>query len=265
MEFSLIYTLPLWSIALFLFVIMLVALEIGLQLGFRQQIALKDANAGGGEIVLTSMFALLGLILAFTYGASVERFDARKKVVIEEANTLGTAFLVARLVAEPERTEMREALLDYARTRRTKPGEYISNQDRKKLLKFSLEKQAVLWPTTERIVLKPQPDFIKKSLIKVVTDVLDTHTKRIAAITDKLPNMVFWMLILLSVSTLLVAGFHAGVSGRVSRWRMYLFALVLTGVIELIVDFDRPSEGLVRVAHNSISMVIIDMEADLKQ
>ena len=118
---------------------------------------------------------------------------------------------------------------------------------------------------TERVVLKSQPGIIEKSLVEAVTNVLDTHTARLAAITDKLPDMVFWMLILLSVSSLLVAGFHTGVSGRVSRWRMYLFALVLAGVIELIVDFDRPSEGLVRVTHSSISMTIADMEADLEQ
>ena len=265
MEFSLIYTLPLWGISLLIFIILLAALETGLQLGLHQQNVVEDANAGGGEIVLTSMFAVLGLILAFTYGASVERFDARKKSVVHEATALGTAFLIARLVAEPERTELRKALLDYAHTRRSKPGLNLSNQDRKKLLKFSLEKQAILWPVTERIVLKSQPGIIEKSLVEAVTNVLDTHTSRLAAITDKLPDMVFWMLILLSVSSLLVAGFHTGVSGQVSRWRMYLFALVLAGVIELIVDFDRPGEGLVRVTHSSISMTIADMEADFEQ
>jgi len=116
LNFGLLYDLPVWFVGLVFIVISLAALEVGFRLALRQQGVWKDAESGGGNLILTSMFALLGLILAFTYGAGISRNEVRKEVVIAEANALGTAFLRAHLVAEPGRTELKKALLDYART-----------------------------------------------------------------------------------------------------------------------------------------------------
>ena len=77
-----------------------------------------------------------------------------------------------------------------------------------------------------------------------VNEVLDMHTIRIAAFFDKLPRLVIVMLVFVAAATLLVAGFNSGVSGRISRWRISALALVLTGVMLVIVDFDRPVSGV---------------------
>jgi hypothetical protein len=74
------------------------------------------------------MFALLGLILAFTYGAGVSRFDATKQATTVEANTIRIAFLRADMVAEPESTKLKQALLDYARTRLIPQQERITQE-----------------------------------------------------------------------------------------------------------------------------------------
>jgi hypothetical protein len=72
-----------------------------------------------------------------------------------------------------------------------------------------------------------------------------------------------WMLVLICSASLAVAGYNAGIQGRMSRWRMTAFALVLSGLMIVILDFDRPNDGLVIVSQYSIQSVISDMEADL--
>ena len=52
---------------------------------------------GGGGVVLTSMFALLGLLRALTYHFTVTRFDGRKQGIVDEVNAISTAFLRADL------------------------------------------------------------------------------------------------------------------------------------------------------------------------
>ena len=101
---------------------MAIALEFGFRVGLKRREHWKDADSGGGAVVLTSMFAVMGLVLAFTYASGVSRFDARKDAVIKEANALGTAFHRADLVAEPGRSELKMVLLDYARTRIIETG-----------------------------------------------------------------------------------------------------------------------------------------------
>lgn len=263
MEFSLLYNIPIWVAGLVFIIILVFALESGFRVGLKRRVHWKDADSGGGAVVLTSMFAVMGLVLAFTYASGVSRFDARKNAVILEANALGTAFHRADLAAEPGRTELRTALLDYARSRTFEPGTITTNEERKAAVKITLEKLSKVWPATKRVVEQAQSGPIEASLVAAINDVLDTHTIRLAAVSDKLPGVVMWMLIIVCAASLAVAGYNAGIQGRMSRWRMSAFASVLTLLMLVILDFDRPNSGIVLVSTYSIDAVIAEMEADL--
>ena len=84
---ELFHQLPIGFVALLIIFLLFSALEFGYYAGRGMHDSWKNADPSNGQIILTSMFALLGLILAFTYGAGVERFDASKRAVVHEANT----------------------------------------------------------------------------------------------------------------------------------------------------------------------------------
>ena len=46
------------------------------------------------------MLGLLALLLGFTFSMAVDRFDARRAVVLEEANAIGTAYLRTQVLDE---------------------------------------------------------------------------------------------------------------------------------------------------------------------
>lgn len=264
-DYSLFYVYPLWVNTLVIFVILVIALEAGVRTGIRHRKIWADGESGGGGVVLSALLALMGLILAFTYSSSVSRFDARKQSVVMEANALGTAYLRADLVAEPGRSELKQALLSYARTRVVSQKGLLSAQERRQFIANSLEAQAILWPLTVGIVTAGKPGPIEVSLASAINEVLDVHTERIAALVDKLPSVVVWMLVLIGASSMAVVGYNAAISGPVSRWRMMTFALVLTGIMLIIIDFDRPGDGLIRVNTVSIENTIADMEAEFQR
>jgi hypothetical protein len=263
MEYAALYTYPLWIPAIIFIVMLSIALESGYRVGLKRRESWKDADSGGGAVVLTSMFALMGLVIAFTYHSGVSRHDARKNAVTIEANALGTAFLRADLVAEPGRTELKTTLLNYARTRIVPTGSVRTNADRKAILNRIFKAQAKIWPATKHVIDQGTPGPMKTSLVVAINDVLDAHTIRLVAVFDKLPGVVMWMLVLISAASLAVAGYNAGIQGRMSRWRMTAFALVLSGLMIVILDFDRPNDGLIIVSQHSIESVIEHMEADL--
>ena len=265
MDLFLLYRLPIWVNGVFFVVVLLAAVEVGYRAGFRQRAVWKDAEAGGGNVVLTSMFGLLSLILAFTFAAGVSRYEHRKQSVIADANALGTAFLRADMVAEPSRTELKKALFDYARARAIKTGKAFDQEQNRKFIQQSSRAQAKLWPAIRKILGQKQPSPIETSLVAAVNDIIDIHTVRIAAFFDRLPRIVLVTLVFIAATSLAVAGFNAGISGRMSRWRMTAVALVLAWVMLVILDFDRPSSGFIRVSQESIHAVIAEMEADLAQ
>jgi hypothetical protein len=261
------HQLPLWLVGLFIIIILLAALEFGYRVGLSRRQLWKDADSGDGRLVLTSMFALLGLMLAFTYGAGVSRFDTNKLVVNQEANAIRDVYMRAALIREPRRSaELKRAILDYARTRIIKPGELLSNERLQELIQETKQAQKKLWLVTQRTVKQSPSDLIAMPLlIASVNQVINVHTLRVSAFTDKLPPAVLLMLLFTAASTLSVAGFNAGILGRMSRWRMGTLALVLMGVIVVIHDFDHPAGGFIRISQDSIFRVINGMEADLAQ
>lgn len=263
MEPSPLYILPLWVVGLIFIIIQTIALEAGFRVGLVRRAHWKDADSGGGAVVLTSMFAVMGLVLAFTYASGVSRFDARKNAVLIEANALGTAFHRADLVAEPGRTELRTLLLDYARTRAFQPGTINTYEDFREIVNTTLEKLEMIWPATKHIVEQGKSGPIEASLVAAINEVLDAHTIRLTAVLDHLPRVIMWMLVLIVAAALAVAGYNAGIQGRMSRWRMSAFVIVLTALMLIILDFDRPNDGLVTVSNQSIFAVIDQMEAEL--
>lgn len=122
------------------------------------------------------MFALMGLVIAFTYHSRVSRYDVRKEAVIIEANVLGTAFMKADLVAEPGRTELKTVLLNYARTRNIQPGSVRTITDLKTILDRTFQAQEKIWPATRRVVAQGKPGPIESSLVAAIHDVFDVHT-----------------------------------------------------------------------------------------
>ena len=267
MSNSILYTLPIWANWLFFLVALGLSVELGFRVGLKRRKNWPDSDVGAGGVVLTSTLALLGLILAFTYSASAGRLDARKQAVIVEANAIGTAFLRADLVAEPERMELREALLDYARTRvivRATPGQLYTEEGLRQIIDRQLQAQAPLWPLTETIVNKSGRGLVEVALMASVNDVIDMHTIRISAVVDRLPSVVLVMLVFIASASLAITGFNAGLSGIIVRGRLTLFALVLSSVMYVIVDFDRPRDGFVRVSEASMLALIAGMEQRLK-
>jgi hypothetical protein len=265
LEFSPLYNYPFWFAASIFAIVLTIALESGFRVGMKRRAHWKDADSGGGSVVLTSIFAIMGLVMAFTYASGISRYDARKNAATIEANALGTAFLRADLVAEPGRTELKKVLLDYARSRVFDLGKIKNAEDRRAVLNNTLEKLKKIWPVTRRIVEQGKPGPIEASLVAAINDVMNAHTTRVMSLLDKLPKVVMWMLLFIAAASLSVAGYNAGIQGRMSRWRMSAFALVLTGLMLVILDFDRPNDGIVVVSNFSIKAVVTVMEADLGQ
>jgi len=140
MEIPGLYDIPLWVDALAFVFLLSVAIEAGYRLGLRQRRASGSAEkATRGDVTLSAMLALLGLMLAFTYAFTLSRADARKDAIVEEANAIGTAFLKADFLTEPGRRALQEGLLDYARTRIITEEQVKDSESRRAMLERMAE------------------------------------------------------------------------------------------------------------------------------
>jgi hypothetical protein len=258
------YQQPFWVTGMLLIIILLLALEAGFRMGLHKSHAFVNADKTlRADVTLGAMLALLGLMLAFTYSFSLSRADLRKQAIVNEANAIETAFLRADLAAEPGRSELRQRLLEYARTR-VITGESVENvQQLQQLIERSLEVQGELWPSTKRVLQGDTSAVIGASLVQSINAVLDAHTTRFAVGFDHMPAVVVVMLVLIAAVSLAGAAHNAGLRGGMIRWRVSAFALVLAILILIILDFDISLRGFIQTSNQSLISLVKNMEATI--
>lgn len=107
-----------WFLLLVLFAAILAgASEAGFRLGRRAESRSTENAKSKLGVVAGGILALLGLLLGFTMSMAVTRFEARKQLVLDEANAIGTSYLRTRLLPAPESTEIANLLREYVAVR----------------------------------------------------------------------------------------------------------------------------------------------------
>src|SRR6476620_10733207 len=130
------FTLFALVIAAAFFVCSLVLLNFERHLGVRYLQRQKGAGSMAGlTTVEGAVFALIGLLLAFTISGALQRFDERRQLVVQEANAISTAYDRLGLF-EGTAGDLRSKLRDYTKAR---VDLYQSPHD------FSLWQTAELW------------------------------------------------------------------------------------------------------------------------
>ena len=104
------------GVSLFLFVGMMACLETGYRIGLYASQKNPASHEGTGTIG-AAVFALLGLLLGFTFANGISHLDQRRELIVHEANAIGTAYLRLDLLPVSQQTEMRRLFREYLNTR----------------------------------------------------------------------------------------------------------------------------------------------------
>ncbi len=109
------FEMPEWLLILLFLGAMVAACETGYKLGRGSRA--EEKTKALVPTVAGSILAIMGHLLGFTMSMSVSRYDARGRLVLEEANDIETAYLRAQALPPPESAEFQELIRQYARVR----------------------------------------------------------------------------------------------------------------------------------------------------
>ena len=104
-------------VSLALFAGMLLLLDVGRRIGARRRVADPDGAQAGTGAVDGAVFALLGLLVAFTFSGAATRFDERRSLIVQETNDIGTAYLRVNLLPDSAQPAMRDLFRRYVDSR----------------------------------------------------------------------------------------------------------------------------------------------------
>jgi hypothetical protein len=233
---------PLTAIFVVGLAVILVLSEIGWQLGIQT----KGPASSNFSTLESAMLGLLALMLAFTFAMALERFDTRRDALLNEANSIGTTALRARLFPDPQRSEVLKLLREYVQIRLDVVQSNTSLIELKGAVDRSNAVQEALWKQAQTIADKDKWTVPTGIFIQSLNEMIDDQGKRLSALRNRIPNSV--LLTLYSIAA--VAGAFAGyASGRDvvrSRVPVYVMGILVSAVIYLIIDLDRPSAGFIK-------------------
>ena len=248
--------LPLWGLFIAIVLVILVSVECGYRLGkYRRSRHEQEKQAPVGTMVGATL-GLLAFILAFTFGLAASRFDARRQVLLDEANAIGTTYLRAGIL--PERTEeIRVLLRNYVDTRL----EAVRSDNIEEGIRRSESIQHQLWGNAEAVGQKNPNSIVVGLFVQSLNEVIDLHAKRVqAAVRSRIPGAIWVGLFGVAAFSLAAMGYHAGLVGMGRSLAVLAVALTFSVVIELIADLDRPQQGVLRVSQR----VLLDLQQSMR-
>ena len=250
-----------WFAAASLFGGMLVMLEVGRRFGARAFAADSEVKNGTGPIE-GAVFALLGLLMAFTFSGALTRFEERRGWILDEANAVGTAWLRIDLVPEAQREPLRTGLRAYVDARLDGYAQRAADPDAEGEFAKAERAGADLWRAAMVAVQPPAMPAAATLLLPALNEAFDIAAARTLATRRHPPRIVYVMLFLLAMSAALFAGYGMGVCKR-RRWLHTAgFSLVICGTVGVTLDIEYPRQGLIRV--DAFDRTLADVRAGMK-
>lgn len=234
-------------------------LWLGLELG---RYVARRHRAGGREgygAVEGAVFALLGLLLAFTFSGAAGRFDARRQLIINEANAVGTAYLRLDLLPAASGAQLRQLFGQYLDARMAEYRRLATLQNaaaenaRVEALEGAIWAQALAGCKTAEIAQAPQ------LVLPALNEMFDLREARMAAVHTHLPGVIVVLLVILEFLSALIAGY--GMAGRRSWLHMLSFAAILAITTYIIIDYEFPRFGLIRV--DAFDQELVELRAGM--
>jgi hypothetical protein len=209
-------------------------------------------------VMQAALLGFMGLVLAFGLSLAVERYEGRRAAVVEESNAIGTTYLRAQTLPEPARTESLALLRRFTdisiRITETVPGSGAEEA----AIADSGQVERRLW-TLAGQALDAEPNGSAARLyVESLNEMFDAQASRTYGLTNRVPTSVLVLEVLGSALALGLLALHLTTLGR-GVLTVLLAAVLVTTILMVTFDLDRPTRGLIRVP----ATPLIDVRASM--
>ena len=228
----------------------LLGMPLAAEIGFRWGLALhrrhRDAVASQIGVVQATTFAILGLLAAFTMSMAETRFSARRQLIIDEANAIGTSYLRSRYLAEPHASALAPLFRRYVDSR---VAFYAVRDDAAAIvaeIATTKRLQRAIWDHAI-VVVRDEPTHgdTNASFVEAVNLMINLENARVAAVATHVPATVLALVALMGLAACATTGYAGGLGGTRAWLALLMLPLLVGCALCVTLDLDSPRLGLI--------------------
>jgi hypothetical protein len=245
-------------VALVLAVVVLGATAVGVFLGRRVR-HLSDTLKEPFGVLQAALLGVVGLILAFGLSLAVTRYENRRDAVVDEANTIGTTFLRAQTLPEPIRSKSLVLLRTYA-TSAVNLTNYIPESSQAvAAIDREDQMQRGLWALNGQAIALRPVDSAPRLYEETLNEMIDAQATRVAGLNNRVPGAVLFLEVIGAALALGLLAAYLAIVGR-GVIAVSLAAVLVTGLLFVTCDLDRPTRGPIQVPDSALRSVADEMQ-----
>jgi hypothetical protein len=234
--------LPSWFLASVLALVMIAGWAIGWTIGRKNPADPEDKSAAR---FIDGSLALLGLLLGFTFAMALSKYEQRRTLVIADANSIADFYTCASLVPDPPRSPLQQTIREYLDIRLQLSRNSLDLASIDQDLRNSDALQQRMTDLASVAVNANSP--IAVPLVNTLNEVTSSHASLIAAMRDRLPYAVLFLLAATAVVSTILVSRHHGLNNRLNITGTLCYILLVSLAIYVILDLNQPRAGLIKV------------------
>lgn len=166
-------------------------LETGRHLAIWRRPRESEGERGSLSTIEGAVFALFGLVVAFTFSGAASRFNEKRALIAEEANYIETAYLRVHLLSETAQPELKDLFRHYLDSRLETYRRLPDMQAAELEIANSRKLQREIWTKAiSATMLRDSHGDAGKVLLPAINNMIDICTTRIMALQNHPPGII---------------------------------------------------------------------------
>jgi hypothetical protein len=205
-----------------------------------------------------ALLGVVGLVLAFGLSLAVGRYENRRAATVAEANAIGTTYLRAQLLAEPARSRSLTLLRRYTDRALAVSDEVPGSPAMARTTAAEGVFQRRLWRLGGQPIAAAPVASAPRLYVDSLNSTIDLQSARLSALNNRVPGAVLGLEVIGAAVALGLLSLHISLLGR-GLVPMLAAAALVTMLLLVTFDLDRPTRGLIKVPATPLQSVRASM------
>lgn len=242
---------------------MLVVLALSIELPYRFAGWLSQRNEPKLDpinVLQAGILTLAAFVLGLSFSQASARFDARRALVVAEANAIGTTWLRADELQPAQVKQFHQILVDDTATRVAAYGAPNNAPLYQQMIERSNHDQDELWAIASFALHAHPTNLGLSQLRQSLNDTIDVSSQQRQALASHVPTAIVTLVLVLVTLAALSLGIRFALEGYRPLFMSAVYILAYVVVISMMIDYDRPNTGFVRVSLTPLTLQLQSME-----